>query len=69
MGLLPSWMDAHSVQPYFATQPEQPGPGDLHRARAPEVGRDQHVEQLGRQGASLQMLPSSKQASLLPEYS
>jgi hypothetical protein len=33
MGLLPSWMDAQSVQPYFATSPEQPGAGDLDRAR------------------------------------
>ena len=62
-------IEAQSVQPYCDIEREQPGPRHLVRPRPAEVGGDEHVEQLGGSVASLQMLPSSKQGSLLPEYS
>ena len=68
-GLEPSWIDAHSVQPYLDTSPNS-------RARATCTGRGRPkyaVTSTSSSGAgsvaSLQMLPSSKHGSLLPEYS
>ena len=69
MSLVPSWIEAHSVQPYLLIRPHS-------RARAVSAGETRPAYSLtsrarssGDPLASLQTLPISKNGSLLPEYS
>ena len=68
--LTASWIEAHSVQPYFDIRASSRARATSAGDRYAEVGGDQLLQPLERRdSASLQMLPSSKQGSLLPAYS
>ena len=66
---MPSWIDPQSVQPYFDINPHSRARATLLRSGRPQYAATSSSSCSSERFDSLQTLPSSNDASLLPEYS